>query len=425
MGDTPHSRPSLDERRAGTDHWGMAQLTQLPFFSSRTERIALARRRYFEDGQAPTGVISDAVFQSWARCRRLHGGPNHEVVFQPVSLSRTHLALQKNRELQAAWIEELPELQTLLGTTTCAAMLTDATGVLIGATCAGRAHERVMPVATRIGVNLAEEAVGTTAPGVVVRTGEPVCVLGAEHFFDDIRVMHCAAVPIRDTAGRLAGVLDVSSESIPFRFDAASVVGLYAAAIENRLLIAQSVDHLVLRFQTTPTLLDSPVAALVGIASDGRVAWHNRVACRLLGLPRLSPGDPRTPVESALGMQLTRLASLPASGSADVRLPNGLMVWARCEMRARDGRANLLPMPHPDPQHTAPQLSSVPDAARGGASDGDGVDNADPVPTLRDCDRDVIARTLKECDGNVSLTARKLRVSRGLIYRRLREPTPA
>lgn len=425
MGDTPHSRPSLDERRAGTDHWGMAQLTQLPFFSSRTERIALARRRYFEDGQAPTGVISDAVFQSWARCRRLHGGPNHEVVFQPVSLSRTHLALQKNRELQAAWIEELPELQTLLGTTTCAAMLTDATGVLIGATCAGRAHERVMPVATRIGVNLAEEAVGTTAPGVVVRTGEPVCVLGAEHFFDDIRVMHCAAVPIRDTAGRLAGVLDVSSESIPFRFDAASVVGLYAAAIENRLLIAQSVDHLVLRFQTTPTLLDSPVAALVGIASDGRVAWHNRVACRLLGLPRLSPGDPRTPVESALGMQLTRLASLPASGSADVRLPNGLMVWARCEMRARDGRANLLPMPHPDPQHTAPQLSSVPDAARGGASDGDGVDNADAVPTLRDCDRDVIARTLKECDGNVSLTARKLRVSRGLIYRRLREPTPA
>ena len=425
MGDTPHSRPSLDERRAGTDHWGMAQLTQLPFFSSRTERIALARRRYFEDGQAPTGVISDAVFQSWARCRRLHGGPNHEVVFQPVSLSRTHLALQKNRELQAAWIEELPELQTLLGTTTCAAMLTDATGVLIGATCAGRAHERVMPVATRIGVNLAEEAVGTTAPGVVVRTGEPVCVLGAEHFFDDIRVMHCAAVPIRDTAGRLAGVLDVSSESIPFRFDAASVVGLYAAAIENRLLIAQSVDHLVLRFQTTPTLLDSPVAALVGIASDGRVAWHNRVACRLLGLPRLSPGDPRTPVESALGMQLTRLASLPASGSADVRLPNGLMVWARCEMRARDGRANLLPMPHPDPQHTAPQLSSVPDAARGGPSDGDGVDNADPVPTLRDCDRDVIARTLKECDGNVSLTARKLRVSRGLIYRRLREPTPA
>jgi transcriptional regulator of acetoin/glycerol metabolism len=403
----------------------MAQLNQLPFFSSRTERIALARRRYFEDGQAPTGVISDAVFQSWARCQRLHGGPNHEVVFEPVSLSRTHLALQKNRELQVAWIEELPELQTLLGTTTCAAMLTDATGVLIGATCAGRSHERVMPVATRIGVNLAEEAVGTTAPGVVARTGEPVCVLGAEHFFDDIRVMHCAAVPIRDTTGRLAGVLDVSSESIPFSFDAASVVSLYAAAIENRLLIAQSVDHLVLRFQTTPTLLDSPVAALVGIDSRGRVAWHNGVACRLLGLPRLAPGDTPPPVEPALGMQLTRLASLPASGAAVVRLPNGLMVWARCEMRARDGRANLVAMPQPNPEQTAPQAASGADSAQGGPSDGDGAVDADALPTLRASDRDVIARTIKECGGNVSLAARTLGVSRGLIYRRLREPTPA
>jgi transcriptional regulator of acetoin/glycerol metabolism len=40
---------------------------------------------------------------------------------------------------------------------------------------------------------------------------------------------------------------------------------------------------------------------------------------------------------------------------------------------------------------------------------------------LRDVDRDVIARALGECKGNVSEVARKLRVSRGLIYRRMRE----
>ena len=400
----------------------MASLTQLPFFASRAERIDLARRRYFEDGLPPTGVVSDAVFQSWTRCQRLHGGPNHEVVFQPVSSSRAHLALQKSRQLQAAWVEELSELQTLLATTTSAAMLTDATGVLIGATCAGRAHERVMPVATRVGVNLAEEAVGTTAPGVVARTGEPVCVLGAEHFFEDIRAMHCAAAPIRDAVGRLAGVLDISSESIPFNFDAASVVGLYAAAIENRLLIAQSVDHLVLRFQTTPTLLDSPVAALVGIDGDGRMAWRNGVACRLLGLAPFGPADRPPPVESALGMRFSQLASLPTSGSAVMRIPNGLMVWARCEMRARDGRRNLLLMPQPCLE-PAPEVQFVEITPQ--PPYGDRAAATDPAPTLRDCDRDVIARTLKECGGNVSLAARTLRVSRGLIYRRLREPAPA
>jgi DNA-binding NtrC family response regulator len=44
-----------------------------------------------------------------------------------------------------------------------------------------------------------------------------------------------------------------------------------------------------------------------------------------------------------------------------------------------------------------------------------------PLSTsLRESDRDLIERTVKECGGNLSGAARKLRVSRGLIYRRLR-----
>jgi DNA-binding NtrC family response regulator len=38
--------------------------------------------------------------------------------------------------------------------------------------------------------------------------------------------------------------------------------------------------------------------------------------------------------------------------------------------------------------------------------------------SLRDADADLIVKTLKACAGNVSAAARKLRVSRGLIYRR-------
>jgi ActR/RegA family two-component response regulator len=45
------------------------------------------------------------------------------------------------------------------------------------------------------------------------------------------------------------------------------------------------------------------------------------------------------------------------------------------------------------------------------------VNPAEPA-SLRDADEDFIARTLQECDGNVSAAARKLKVSRGLIYRR-------
>jgi sigma-54 dependent transcriptional regulator, acetoin dehydrogenase operon transcriptional activator AcoR len=392
----------------------MSGIARAPFFHTRADRIDLARQRYFEDGIAPSGIVSEAVFQSWTRCQRLHANPAGEVVFQPVSASRTNLSLQKNRPLHEAWAAELPALETILGTTTCAGMLTDATGLLIGATCAGRAHEHLMPIATRLGVDLSEEAVGTTAPGVVARTGRPVCVQGAEHFFDDVKAMNCAAAPVRDVHGRVAGVLDISSESMPFNFDAASVVGLFAGAIENRLLVAQARDHLVVHLQVAPTLLDSPVVGLIGVDTNGYVAWCNGVASRLLGLSTHWTPVEQMSAEAALGADVSSLMALLASGTAVLRLPNGLRVWARAALPASDGHRNVVPVPpEPPPPPPREDFSDV-------LPDQETV--RDPRASLRECDRDLIGRTIAECGGNISKAAKKLSVSRGLIYRRLRNP---
>jgi sigma-54 dependent transcriptional regulator, acetoin dehydrogenase operon transcriptional activator AcoR len=375
----------------------MHHLSNLSLLQSRSDRIALARERFFEGGQAPTGVVSEAVFESWSRCLRLHGNPHERATFQPVTASRTQLALMKNRPLRQAWLDEVPRLESMLSTSNCTAMLTDATGVLIGSTCVGRSHEELMPVATRLGVNLSEDAVGTTAPGVVARTGKAVCVQGGEHFFDSVKEMHCAAAPIRDIQGRVAGVLDLSSERIPFAFDAAAVAGLYAGAIENRLLVAQSTEHLVIRFQVAHDLLDSAMVALIGIDVGGRIAWENGVARSLLG----GRAHPTAPAERWL---------------EPLALPNGLQVWARAEMRAPDGRRGLVagvslpavaPEPLAIPEPTAEPLEEP-------------VVDPRVAKRLRESDLDLIRTTLQACGGNVSEAAKRLGVSRGLIYRRLR-----
>jgi len=220
----------------------------------------------------------------------------------------------KNRPLHQAWMAEVPRLEATLSTTSCTAMLTDATGVLIGSVCVGRSHEALMPVATRLGVNLSEDAVGTTAPGVAARTGKAVCVLGGEHFFDSVKEMHCAAAPIRDIRGRLAGVLDISSEHIPFAFDAAAVVGVYAGGMENRLLVAQSTEHLVIRFQVAAELLDSAMVGLVGIDVDGHLAWENGVARSLLGGLFLPRHHPERAPDEWFGQAWAQLAALLEKG---------------------------------------------------------------------------------------------------------------
>jgi transcriptional regulator of acetoin/glycerol metabolism len=374
-----------------------------PFFASPEQRVALARQRFFEDGVRPSGMVSEAVLQSWSRCLRAHGDPERPAVFEPVTPSRVHGVLRSNRELLEAASDELERLRLTLAGTCSTAMLTDAQGVIIGSTFTqARSHERLMPISTRLGVNLAEEAVGTTAPGITARTGQASVVTGAEHFFGNVQVMHCAAAPIRDVRGKLAGVLDLSSEGLPFGFDAAAVVAHYAAEIENRLLCAQSTEHLVARMQISPALLDTPMAALAGITGDGCIDWVNGAAGRLLGIGSVAGQADKPSVETHFGLPLRALASLTtAREPQSLRLPNGLTLWVRLEWRARDGHSR------PQPAHPAPVSAPA----------------AEPAPqpvTLRETERQTVVRVLGECGGNVSKAARTLGVSRGLIYRHLK-----
>lgn len=391
------------------------------FFSTQADRIALARQRYFEEGELPSGIVSEAVFQSWTRCLRLKQDPRAQLEFQPVTASRAQLALQKNRLLRDAWLAEASELDAVLGATNCGAMLTDPSGVLIGATCSRRVHEKITPVAHRIGVNFAEEAVGTTAPGIVARTGKQVCVQGAEHFFESVNFMHCAAAPIRDIHGNLAGVLDMSSEGIAFNFDAASVVGLYASSIENRLLVSQSSEHLIVCFQISPAMLDTPMAGLMGVDMQGCIVWRNAAASRLLGVRPDGEQAGFSNVDEILQSSFSELTSTRGGTHSVLRLPNGLLVHVRCELQARDGHRRLLavgqPLQEPPMVDIRREITQTMTSAPVTDAAPPAVGSAEPA-SLRDADVDLIAKTLKECGGNVSAAARKLQVSRGLIYRR-------
>jgi sigma-54 dependent transcriptional regulator, acetoin dehydrogenase operon transcriptional activator AcoR len=368
----------------------------------------------------PSGLVSEGVIQSWARCLRAKRDPREAVAFNPVTASRVHSALARSQLLLEAAANELNELESTLAGTACCAILTDPQGVVVHATrTPQRAEHVLMPLAGRVGVSLAEDSVGTNAPGVTAHTGQPSMVLGGEHFFGSVQVMHCAAAPIRDVRGQVAGVLDLSSESRPFGFDAAAVVGLYATAIENRLLRAQSRQHIVVHFQTATSLLGTPMEALAGITSDGCLAWVNNAAARLLGQPQPGSG---LRAGQVFGLELHRLSPLTRRSEPSLhRLPSGLSVWLVARMQAPDGvgqafglrgggevsreASALLDEGHELVQPTGP-------ASPAGA-------------TLRTAGRHLIEQTLAECGGNVSKAARKLGVSRGLVYRHVKKTGPA
>ncbi|MDM0010997.1 helix-turn-helix domain-containing protein [Variovorax sp. J22P168] len=392
------------------------------FASTVAERVALARTQFFEEGVRPSGLVGEAVIQSWLRCTRAHADTRRSVSFEAVTPSRLHATLARNHELLQAAHGELAGMESALAGTDCRVLLTDAQGVIVHVTHhPAAAQQPILRSTARLGVNIAESVVGTTAPGIVASTGQACTVDGAEHYFECLRTMSCAAAPIRDVNGRLAGVLDLSIESRRFGFDAASMVGLHATTIENRLLVTQSPELLVLRFQASPSLLGTPLEALAGVAADGRVVWLNTAAARLVGgLPEAEPCN----VEMLFGFDLATLLRIGCRNAAQpVRLASGLGVWLQARTPALDGIdfGHAVSVSADLPSSIAgPDESTAPAPVPPASSDAQGGDAGADDPSLRGHSRRLIEETLAAHHGNISNAARQLRVSRGTLYRRLR-----
>ncbi len=371
-------------------------------------QVAAARERFFGEGIAPSGQVAEPVWLSWQRC--LHAGlqPERAPEFQPVSRSKVNYLAARDHVLLRAAQQPFDELQAAVARSHCKVLLTDRDGILLRVTPASRGDGPVSLAACRVGVDLGELVVGTTAPTVAGRHGGP-CAMGAhEHFYEALREVRCVAAPIRNRHGGVVAVLDLTIEGQPFGFDAQWLVQAYAATIENNLRIAQTRQQLLLRLHSMPQALAGGPVGLVAVDDGGRITWLNALAGALLGA---SASEARQLSAAALlGCTVDQLlARTLARGPQSLLLPNGLTVWMLAEYRPLGGADNA---------DSADDLSPVPAPT---AASPAATPATDAAATLAALSRQLIEQTLAACDGNVSRAARQLGVSRGLLYRRLRD----
>ncbi|CAB5723979.1 Acetoin catabolism regulatory protein [Delftia tsuruhatensis] len=378
-----------------------AHLPSNPFYATRQDRVALARERYFERGERPSGLVSEPVLQSWTRCLGASRRPDEKISFDPVSKIRTATLLTRNRALIEAAKDPIAELETVIAGSQARAMLTCSEGVVLIASRPTPGDGPLLLSAARVGVNIAEDAVGTGAPGVAVRTGEVCHVRGGEHFFRCLASLHCAAAPVRDASGRTVAMLDLSSEAGPFRFDAGAMAHMYATSIENRLLVGAARMHLLLRFQSSRSMFGTPLEGLAAVDGEGRVCWFNGVGAQLFDSPRRPAQAPEA--EEVFGLGLKQLLALAHHGQARPQmLPTGLTLWVQAQLDEGPPLADQ-DLPSGSPAGPPPGMP------------------AEAPSSLGEASRELIEQALARCQGNISRAARMLGVSRGLLYRRLRE----
>ena len=344
------------------------------------------------------------LLRSWQRCSDAGMREGERINFELVSRSMLAELDDRHGELVRSARPVTERLAHALRGTGCTVLLFNTSGVIIDRLCHEAATPAMLLHASRKGVNVSERCVGTTAPAISIAEGLPYLVGRDAHFFDNVRAFFCVAAPIDSPSGQRLGALDITAyDNVP-AFDIFSLVVDAAAAIENSLFTPAR-DRLLVHFHPRIELVGTPMEGLLQVDAEGRITGVNRVAARLLCLPRAAL------VGRAFGelfdRRLQSLFSRPARQRGDLvemLSLSGLQVMARFEGEPA-------------------QVATGADWA-GGTDDSAGApdERSCPLPTapvnMRDLERQAIARTLAALDGNVSAAARQLGISRNTIYRR-------
>lgn len=385
-------------------------------------RLLAVRSHYRVSPWIQPRADEEPLLRSWRRCHDA-GMREHETVnFELVG--RAMLA-----ELDDQWgalvrsaRPETERLASAVGGAGCVVMLFNPRGVVIDRLAHDSALHPVLRNASRVGINVSERCVGTTAPAIALADGLPYLVGRDAHFFANVRPFFCVAAPIDSPRGERLAALDITCyDNVP-GFDIYALVVDAAMAIENRLFQAAE-DRVVVHFHPRAELVGTAFEALMAVDAAGTVVGVNRAASRLLNQPRAA----------LLGRAFAqlfdrRLGALfgatrrPAGDLVEMHSRDGLLVMARFECAARGAAAAAghldalaahgLPGPgqqtETTPRQPGPAQATPPTAGPLAAS-----------LSMREVELRTIEDTLAALGGNVSAAARRLGISRSTIYRRL------
>ena len=352
-----------------------------------TDRLALieqARHAVF-DARDPLRAprLAPWVERSWQRCLQMGLEPTRGVAFDPVSSAQMRLAVEANQPLLSAAAPVIRSLARAMAHTRYFAILTDAHGTVIDANGPIDAGDPFASRIARVGVDLSERAVGTTAIGTTLAELQPVWLHRGEHFFAATSVYSCAGAPIWGPDGQCVGMLDLTGVNVIEQPALKHLVAQSARTIENAMALARP-HHLLLRMNWPGRVLGDDSDGLVCVDEHGQITGLNRPAADMLGVP--ANGQPGLCSSYfALPADTFFDAASTQAQPQEVPLWSGLRLQVLAQLNRRQARS-------------APSPQGVP---------------------LKDVESALIRKAVDDARGNVMEAARALGISRATVYRKL------
>lgn len=247
--------------------------------------LTVAREKFFSGHGLPDGLVPAPILRSWQRCTEQGLDAGGVIPAEPMSAAELRELHEQNEMLRLLSRSELVSLRTEARLTDSVVILTDAKGLVLDTAGSPEFAGQAAQVALRPGVAWSENFIGTNAIGTALAERRAIEVHGAEHFFEPHKILHCAASPIVDPYGKLAGVLDMSGHASAEHTHAMGLVRLAVEQIEHRFFNRTFDNMTVVRFHRSADLLGTAREGILVFDGDRLVAG-NRRALHLVGLDR-------------------------------------------------------------------------------------------------------------------------------------------
>jgi len=358
---------------------------------ARLNHIAVARRNVLEDrGSLQNSHIDSWIERSWKRCLSKGYEPQTEVQFAQISSQDLRRVEVENHDLIRAAKPLMDKLGRAIANTNYFAILTNAQGIVIDANGPIDQTDKRARLISRIGVDLSEHAVGTTAIGAALTEQQPVWLHRGEHFFNDNTAFSCAGSPLFGTNGQCIGMLDLTGIMVPERPELKHLTSLTARTIENALLLQQP-HNLLLRINWPGQPMGEDMDGLIALNSDGNILGANQTARFMVPqLTQLSSSAMHASDLFAMPFSMLFDSSRRSHAAIEVPLWSGLRLIALA-LRPENERTNL---------HIR-------------------TDSAHASHALRDVEAEMIKQAVDQARGNIAQAARDLGISRATLYRKL------
>jgi sigma-54 dependent transcriptional regulator, acetoin dehydrogenase operon transcriptional activator AcoR len=365
-------------------------------FDERALQISQARLAVLNEGKSLPGLLTDPwIERSWQRCLASGKKPEQEVSFQMMAPQTPRRTEEANHGLVQAARPVLEMLGQAIANTRYFAILTNAHGVVVDVDGQIDRRDRRVDLITRIGVDLSEQSVGTTAIGAALTELRSVWLHRGEHFFDANTAYSCAGAPLFGPDGQCAGMLDLTGVDAVERPELKHLVEQSARSIENALMLSQP-HRLMIRLNWSSHCLGEDTDGLICLDADGWVTGANPVARQMVAA--LSS-------KSAAAVHCSEVLAMPFEMLFDAGRRDALGCQQLLEVPLWSGlRLHAMPLLKGSTQ----KMSS-------------GTPVATPLP-LRDVETALIRKAVTEARGNVMEAARVLGISRATVYRRLGRP---